>query len=105
MRKFLPVFSRYSEINAERGRVFASEEGEKGHDNVLLLSHGLWERRFGSDPGITGNQIIANGQSLTVVGVLPAGFDYPESIGDVGRRSRSRPMISVPNNRGNHGSK
>jgi len=97
-----PSFFAILGVNAERGRVFAKEEGEKGHDNVLLLSHGLWERRFGADPGITGKQIIANGQSFTVVGVLPAGFDYPNQS-EMWSPLSFAPDDLSPNNRGNHG--
>jgi predicted permease len=97
-----PSFFTILGVNAERGRVFAKEEGEKGHDNVLLLSHGVWERRFGSDPQITGKQIIANGQSFTVVGVLPAGFDYPNQS-EMWSPLSFAPDDLAPNNRGNHG--
>jgi predicted permease len=97
-----PSFFAILGVNAERGRVFAKEEGEKGHDNVLLLSHGLWERRFGADPAITGKQIIANGQTLTVVGILPAGFDYPNQS-EMWSPLSFAPDDLSPNNRGNHG--
>jgi predicted permease len=97
-----PSFFAILGVNAERGRVFAREEGEKGHDSVLLLSHGLWERRFGADPAITGKQIIANGQSFTVVGVLPAGFDYPNQS-EMWSPLSFAPDDLSPNNRGNHG--
>ncbi len=96
-----PGFFAILGVNAERGRVFAKEEGEKGHDTVLLLSHGLWERRFGADPGITGKQIIANGQSFTVVGVLPAGFDYPNQS-EMWSPLSFAPSDLTPDNRGNH---
>src|SRR5215204_3599479 len=45
--------------------------------DTVLLSHGLWQRRFGSDPGIVGRQLRIDGQSLTVVGVMPPGFRFP----------------------------
>src|SRR5271155_2890378 len=97
-----PSFFAILGLNAERGRVFAKEEGEKGHDNVLLLSRGLWERRFGADPAIIGKQIIANGQSFTVVGILPAGFDYPNQS-EMWSPLSFAPDDLSPNNRGNHG--
>ncbi len=89
-------------VNAERGRVFAKEEAEKGHDNVLLLSHGVWERRFGANPLIVGRQIIANGQPFTVVGILPAGFDYPDQS-EMWSPLSFAPDDLSPENRGNHG--
>src|SRR5689334_14710354 len=48
-----------------------------GDANTILLSHGLWQRRFGSDPSIVGRQLRIDGQSLTVVGVMPPGFRFP----------------------------
>ena len=45
--------------------------------DTILLSHGLWQRRFGSDPSIIGRQLRIDGQSLTVAGVMPSGFRFP----------------------------
>ncbi|HEX7333938.1 MAG TPA: ABC transporter permease [Pyrinomonadaceae bacterium] len=48
-----------------------------GDADTVLLSHGLWQRRFGSDPGIVGRQLRIDGRSLTVSGVMPPGFRFP----------------------------
>ena len=48
-----------------------------GDDNTILLSPGLWQRRFGSDPSIIGRQLRIDGHSLTVIGVMPPGFRFP----------------------------
>jgi len=57
------------------GRTFVPEEEQPdGDSRVVILSHGLWQRRFGSDPGIVGRTVTLDGQAWTVVGVLPAGF-------------------------------
>ncbi|HZN00439.1 MAG TPA: ABC transporter permease, partial [Pyrinomonadaceae bacterium] len=48
-----------------------------GDSDTILLSHGLWQRRFGSDPSIIGRQLRIDGHSLTVVGVMPPGFRFP----------------------------
>jgi putative ABC transport system permease protein len=60
------------------GRVFTREEDKPGAPSVILLSHGLWQRRFGGDPGIIGREIDLGGKT-TVIGVLPAGFEFPIS--------------------------
>jgi putative ABC transport system permease protein len=60
------------------GRWFGPEENEGGRDQVLLLSHALWQRRYGADPAIVGQTITANGKPYTVIGVMPAGFAFPD---------------------------
>jgi len=60
------------------GRAFLPNEDQPETMNVAIISHGLWKRRFGSDPGIIGKQIQVNARSVTVVGVMPTGFEYPE---------------------------
>ena len=57
------------------GRSFRAEEESVGAPEVVIVGHGLWERRFGSDPGVLGRVIEIDGVSATVVGVLPAGFE------------------------------
>jgi putative ABC transport system permease protein len=61
------------------GRGFTAEEEQEGHDRVVVVSHGLWQRRFGSDPGLVGRDIELGGESHTVVGVAPAAFDFPRA--------------------------
>ena len=56
------------------GRVFTPEEQEDGKDFVIILSHGLWQRRFGSDPSIVGKNVYLNGRPYNVVGVMDANF-------------------------------
>ena len=60
------------------GRPFRPDENEGGRDQVMLLSYGLWQRRYAGDPGIVGQTITANGKPYTVVGVMPAAFEFPQ---------------------------
>lgn len=71
-------FFRLLRVNASRGRALQPDDAQKGHDAVVVLSHGLWQRRFGSDPNIVGAKVRISGTDNTVVGVMPVGFDYPE---------------------------
>ena len=56
------------------GRAFRPEEDQPGHSNFVLLSHALWERKFGADPGIVGKSIRLRDQAYTVLGVMPPRF-------------------------------
>ena len=59
------------------GRVFTAEEDRPGSPEVVVLSHGVWQRRFGGDPNIVGHTIRLTGVPYTVIGVMPRGFMLP----------------------------
>jgi predicted permease len=59
------------------GRDFLESEGLAGAEPVVILSHSLWQQRFGADPAIVGRALNVDGKSYTVVGVLPKGIYYP----------------------------
>jgi putative ABC transport system permease protein len=59
------------------GREFTTDEATRGKNLVAILSHGLWQRRFGGDPSIIGRSITLNDLPTTVVGIMPRGFDFP----------------------------
>jgi predicted permease len=63
-------------VQPELGRGFSADECKWNGPKAVLLSHGLWERRFASDPAIVGRPLTLNDQPTTVVGVLPASFDF-----------------------------
>ena len=63
-------------INAAQGRTFADEEDFPGANHVVVLSHQLWQRRFGADPQVIGQSLTLNGESYTIVGVMPANFRF-----------------------------
>jgi len=65
------------------GRAFVPEDDKpatfnEGRGTVAIISHGLWKRRFGSDPAIVGKVVRMKSRPLTVIGVMPPGFEYPE---------------------------
>jgi len=62
------------------GRSFLPDEERPGSAPVCILSDDLWKRRFGSDSKIIGRAITLNGEMWTVVGVMPAGFRFPQSV-------------------------
>src|ERR1700719_2259533 len=60
-----------------KGRTFAREEQGEGHDDVIVISERLWQRRFNADPMLIGKTLLLNGRSYTVIGVMPAKFEFP----------------------------
>jgi predicted permease len=78
------VFGRYVtasffstlRVQPQIGRFFSEDEDKAGAARVLVMSDGLWRRRFNADPAVIGRAINFNGASWTVVGVLPANFDF-----------------------------
>jgi putative ABC transport system permease protein len=65
-------------VKPELGRVFTRDEDRPGAPAVIVLSHALWQRRFGGDPNIIGREVNIGGKA-TVVGIMPAGFKFPIS--------------------------
>src|SRR5437667_3875669 len=63
-------------VSPALGRSFAAEEDRPGANPVCIISHGLWDRRFGSDSAIINKQITLSGASYTVIGVLPASYAF-----------------------------
>lgn len=64
-------------VNPVQGRPLLKEDESSGSEPVAVLSHGLWQRRFGANPSVLGSRITLSGSSITVVGVMPVGFNYP----------------------------
>ncbi len=61
------------------GRGFAAGEDQPGRSHVAVLSHELWQRRFGGDPAVLGRAAVLDGESYTVVGVMPPEFHFPKA--------------------------
>ena len=90
------------------GRGFRAGEDTTGDGAaVVLLGHGLWQRRFGGDPAIVGRMIQLDGRSLEVIGVMPAGFrlptDFREGFAEPSELWTPLVLDPDPTNRGNHG--
>lgn len=81
------------------GRVFTADEFQAGHGQVAVISHRLWQSRFGSTPDIVGKSILLNGQSSTIVGIMPHSFDFPSNDVDVWQPLAIPPASA---NLGNH---
>jgi predicted permease len=71
------------------GRWFTDAEGTTGAAAVAVLSHGLWMRRFGGDPGILGRSISLDGQPTEVIGVMPATFSFPDARSEIWTAAQS----------------
>ncbi|MFL6227288.1 MAG: ADOP family duplicated permease [Pyrinomonadaceae bacterium] len=64
-------------VEPQLGRWFSPEEDQAGANHSIILSHALWQRRFGGDARIVGKKITMNGYDFEVVGVMPASFQFP----------------------------
>jgi len=73
-----PSFFRVLRTSALQGRTFGDEEAIPDAEPVVLLSEGLWRTNFGADPAIVGRTIEMSGTTRRVVGVMPAGFGFPD---------------------------
>jgi predicted permease len=71
-QNFFPLLG----VQPQLGRLFTAEECKFNGPKAVLLSHGLWVRRFASDPRIVGRPLTLNNEPVSVVGVLPASFDF-----------------------------
>ncbi|HST22689.1 MAG TPA: ABC transporter permease [Blastocatellia bacterium] len=65
---------------ASLGRVFLPEEDEKGKPQTVILSHGFWQRRFGSDPDVIGKTLTLNDKSYAIIGVMSADFALNKEV-------------------------
>jgi putative ABC transport system permease protein len=68
-------------VEASVGRTFLPGEYQQGTGDVLVLSHASWVTRFGADPGVIGSSLLTDAGLVTVVGVMPADFRYPDAAG------------------------
>jgi len=71
-----PSLYRILQVTPAAGRIFSDDEGTDGNDQKVLLSYGLWQRKFASSPSAVGQKIQLNGKPFEVIGVMPAGFNF-----------------------------
>jgi putative ABC transport system permease protein len=85
------------------GRAFLPEADQPGGKREVIISHGLWQRRFGSDPQLIGKGVTLNNETFTVIGVMPPSFQFPDSGVDLwaplaldpGKEDRGNHTLSV----------
>jgi len=105
-----PEFATGARVNAELfpilgtqpalGQPFTAAEDAPGVAPVTVLSDGFWKRRFAGNPNVLGQAVVLNGRPTTIVGVMPAGFSFPDSAVDLWTPLQLGPP--EPSNRGNH---
>src|SRR5205814_7673986 len=78
--RFSADFFQLMGVSPILGRTFLPEEDRPGANRVVVLSHQLWQRKFGGDASIIGKSITMNGSPYTVIGVMPPGFDHPQGV-------------------------
>jgi putative ABC transport system permease protein len=89
--------------SAQVGRTFVPAEDQPGRDDVVVLSHSLWTRRFSANPAIVGQTIPVDGRPTQVVGVMPAAFQFPERSIEIWKPFLLDAEALSDNNRGSHG--
>jgi putative ABC transport system permease protein len=67
-------------VKVALGRNFLPDEDQPGKDNVVILTHGLWQRSFGGDPNVVGRTANVNGVARTIIGVMPPEVSYPYGV-------------------------
>jgi predicted permease len=87
------------------GRTFTADEDRAGGEPVVVISDGLWQRRFAEDPEILGKKVLVDGASRRVVGVMPPGFRLPTDFGEGAAEPTELwvPLGMTGEQRGNHG--
>jgi len=71
---FFPLFR----TNPIQGRWIVADDLQQGRDSVAVLSYALWQRRFGGAANVINSKVTLSGEATTIVGVMPAGFEYPD---------------------------
>ena len=72
-------------VPASLGRTFAAGDDEPGKDKIAIIAYRLWQRAFAGDPGIIGKAVVLNGESHTIIGVMPAGSAFDRGSSEIWR--------------------
>lgn len=99
-----PALLQVIGVHPLSGRVFTDQDSEPGREHVVLISHGLWQGRFGSDSGIVGRALHLNGRSYAIAGILPATFQFPDrmDVEILAPLALGSQDYDLPTSRGNH---
>ena len=89
-------------VQPHLGRNFVAEEDQPGNDNRVIISHSLWQRRFGGDPNTVNRTVQLDGRAMTVVGIMPADFHFPNKDVEAWIPLAFTPDLLEENNRGSH---
>jgi len=88
---------------AELGRTFTAAEEQPGREQVAVIGHALWTRRFGADRAVVGRLVPIDGRPVEIVGVMPATFHFPDETTEIWKPILFDADAVSANNRGSHG--
>ena len=91
---FFPLFG----VAPLAGRTFSANEHTPGNSDYVVLSHGLWQGQFGADPGVVGRTLLLDGVAVVVLGVMPAGFAFPDTTSQLWMPAGFGPGAASDNN-------
>jgi predicted permease len=97
-------FNLFSMLGVQpiRGRWFTAEDDRPGAAGTVILSYGLWKRRYAGDSDAIGKKVLLDAKPYTIIGVLPAWFDYPDTRVQAWLPVRHEVSVEDIQNRGNH---
>src|SRR5919106_2606664 len=100
-----PNLFEVTRTSALIGRTFTPADTAGGSSDVIVINHGLWQRRFGSDPSVIGRSVQVNGRARTIIGVMPASFKLPNDYATLRPTEAWVPEVVNPANLGAWGSR
>ncbi len=87
-------------VSALAGRAFAPDEAQPGKDRVVVLSHAFWQEQFGGQQNVVGSSLTLGGKPVTVIGIAPPGFAFPDADTQMWK-----PIGMTPDQSGSRGSR